>query len=500
MQMFFPVEMYVKTSACFSCFLFTKVVFLHSMNEHVTDISKILSEMNNKLSSMEQTISEQGADISRLHRIINQKDKEIHVLKNRLSKYEEPDKDSHNSSIPPSQESIPAKAVRRTRSLLKKSERKTGGQPGHPGSTLETSSSPDFIENHKSHYCECCGLSLVEAKSVCTGVSQVVDIALPRPQVKEHRSFDVTCSCGHVNKCPLPKGCSTRISYGKTIQSLVAFLSHVQCVSFERICEILKEIFSLSISQGTVRNILARIGNKSKSVCEEIRRRITQSAVVGADETGEYVNSALHWAWIFQTDKLTYVYQDKSRGMKAINKHFPDGLPDSTLVTDRHGSYFNMDVKNHQVCIAHLLRNIQYLSELDPTQNWSTRVTTLLTEAIHIRKTTRFEAIPVASIKERLDRLLNESLTHLHEDFQTFKNGLIKCKDYLFTFLQNPNVPYDNNASERGIRKIKVKQKVSGCFRTQQGADTFMNIHSVVETAKKNGNSKYNAILAVLGQ
>ncbi len=108
--------------------------------------------------------------------------------------------------------------------------------------------------------------------------------------------------------------------------------------------------------------------------------------------------------------------------------------------------------------------------------------------------------IPVVSIKERLDRLLNESVTHLPEDFQTFKNGLTKCKDYLFTFLENPNVPYDNNASERGIRKIKVKQKVSGCFRTQQGADDFMNFYSVVETAKKNGNSKYKAILAVLEQ
>lgn len=447
---------------------------------------------------MEQTISEQGADISRLNRIINQKDKEIHFLKKCLSNYEVPDKDSHNSSVPPSQESIPSQAVRRTQSLRKKSDRKTGGQSGHPGSTLETIASSDFIEEYKPHYCECCGISLEEAPCVCTRVSQVVDIPLPRPQVKEHRSFNLTCSCGHINKSSLPRECSKRISYGKTIQSLVAFLSHVQCVSFERICEILKEIFSLSISEGTVRNMLTKIGNKSKSVCEEIRRRITKSAVVGADETGQYVNRVLNWAWIFQTDKLTYVYQDKSRGMKAINKHFPEGLPDSILVTDRHGSYFNMNVKNHQVCIAHLLRNIQYLTELDLAQNWSTRVSTLFREAIHLRKTTSFETIPVASIKERLDRLLNESVTHLHEDFHKFKNGLFKCKDYLFTFLQNPNVPYDNNASERGIRKIKVKQKVSGCFRTEQGADDFMNIHSVVETAKKNGNSKYKAILAVL--
>lgn len=377
--------------------------------------------MNDKLSSMERFVSEQGAEISRLHRIINQKDKENHVLKKRLSKYEEPDKDSHNSSIPPSQESISANTIRRTRSLRKKSDRKNGGQFGHAGSTLETSVFPDFVEEHKSRYCECCNSSLDEAQSVCTGFSQVIDIPLPRPQVQEHRSFDVTCSCGHINTCPLPKECSKRISYGKTIQTLVAFLSHVQCVSFERICEILKEVFSLHISQGTVRNILARIGDKSKSVCEEIRRRITQSAVVGADETGQYVNGVLNWAWIFQTDEQTYVYQDKSRGMKAINKHFPDGLPDSILVTDRHSSYFNMEVKGHQVCIAHLLRNIQYLSELNPAQNWSTRLSTLLREAIHVRKTTDFQTIQINSIIERLDRLLYESVAHLHEDFQKFK-------------------------------------------------------------------------------
>ncbi len=141
------------------------------MNDQVTDISKMLSEMNTKLSSMEQTISAQGADISRLHRVINQKDKEIHVLKKRLSKYEEPDKDSHNSSIPPSQESLPAKAIRRTQSLRKKSERKNGGQFGHPGSTLETSTSPDFIEEHKSHYCECCGSSLTSAVCLHRGLS-----------------------------------------------------------------------------------------------------------------------------------------------------------------------------------------------------------------------------------------------------------------------------------------------------------------------------------------
>lgn len=127
--------------------------------------------------------------------------------------------------------------------------------------------------------------------------------------------------------------------------------------------------------------------------------------------------------------------------MKAINKHFPDGLPQTILVSDRHTSYFKMDVKDHQVCLA-----------------------------------------------------------HLHKDFESFKKDIAKCRDYIFTFLKNPTVPHHYNASEGGIRKIKVKQKISGCFRTDEGADIFMKIHYVVETAKKNGNSKFEAVFAVVEQ
>ena len=99
-----------------------------------------------------------------------------------------------------------------------------------------------------------------------------------------------------------------------------------------------------------------------------------------------------------------------------------------------------------------------------------------------------------------MKNLLGESLTHLDDEFESFKKGILKVKDYLFTFLTDPHVPYENNASERGVRKIKVKQKVSGCFRTDGGADDFTKLHSIAETAMKNGNSKFNAILAVVQQ
>ena len=224
------------------------------------------------------------------------------------------------------------------------------------------------------------------------------------------------------------------------------------------------------------------------------------SPVAGADETGAAVGKELHWNWIFQTDLLTYVFQMKSRGQKAIDAKFPKGLPHSTLVTDRHQSYFNMNVKDHQVCLAHLLRNAEYLNELDTGQDWSRRFIQLISHAIEIRRLGNITKRKTKLLKSKMQKLLGENLTHLDGEFESFKKGILKVKDYLFTFLTDPNVPYDNNASERGVRKIKIKQKVSGGFRTDKGADDFAKLHSIAETAMKNGNSKFNAILAVVQQ
>ena len=159
-----------------------------------------------------------------------------------------------------------------------------------------------------------------------------------------------------------------------------------------------------------------------------------------------------------------------------------------------------MNVKDHQVCLAHLLRNAEYLNELDAKQDWSRRFIHLLAHAIDLRRNKTITQRKIKVLKTKMKNLLGESLSHLDEEFERFKKGILKVKDYLFTFLSNPLVPYDNNASERGVRKIKVKQKVSGCFRTDSGADDFAKLHSIVETAMKNGNSKFNAILAVVKQ
>ena len=148
--------------------------------------------------------------------------------------------------------------------------------------------------------------------------------------------------------------------------------------------------------------------------------------------------------------------------------------------------------------LPHLLRNLEYLNDLDKEQTWAKEVQQLLREAIYIRNEKPTEAISSESWLQRLDEMLKRNLDHLRKEFNELKRGLIKRRDNMFKFLEGPAIPPDNNASERGFRKLKVKQKISGTFRSETGADAFLAIHSIVDTAWKNGQSPLEAILALV--
>lgn len=494
------------------------------MARQCTDIDEVLRSINQRLRKLEKSDSEKTEEIGRLNRIICQKDKEIHKLKIDLSttksdlanantrikeledendkkddsigSSEKPEKTSSNSSVPPSQESIAARELRRTKSLRKPSGKPSGGQPGHKGSTLQSVCMPDRIIKHEPAYCKCCGRPLDGIEYRKIRKTQIVDIKFV-VETTEEQYYEKVCQCGCVNNCDAP---NCRIKYGDNIRALVSYLNVVQCIPFKRIAELISDLCGQKMSEGTIQNILKGNSAKSNNAYEEIWKRIECAPVVGADETGAAVGKQLHWNWIFQTDALTYVYQLKSRGQEAVDSKFPNGLPHATLVTDRKQTYFKMNVKDHQVCLAHLLRNAEYVNELDAKQDWSRRFIHLLAHAIDLRRNNTITQRKIKVLKTKMKNLLGESLSHLDDEFERFKKGILKVKDYLFTFLSNPLVPYDNNASERGVRKIKIKQKVSGCFRTDEGADDFAKLHSIAETAMKNGNSKFNAILAVVKQ
>ena len=462
--------------------------------------------MAEEMRLMRETIDSQHADICQLNRNIDRlnadlrkRDKEIQDLKDRLAKYEAPDKNSGNSSTPPSKENMKAEAIRRTKTLRKPTGRKPGGQQGHEGSTLKMTQAPDETEDVAANYCTKCGASLEDCERILDYVTQVVSIPDMKPVVKEIRHYITVCKlCGEriQSHAPRRRG-SNAVVYDATVKSLVVYLSVVLFLPYGRIGNFFKEVFGLDISQGSFVNWVNEARKNAAPAIEKIRECIMKSAVVGFDESGLYCNKKLDWAWIAQTVYFTLLFHGSGRSHKELESRFGNSLERMVAVTDRHSAYFTLNFLNHQVCVAHLLRELQYLNELDKEQQWSRNVESLLQQAVHERNENPQAVIDKQPWLTKLDRLLTENLEHMAEQFGKLKNGLIRCRDYIFNFLETPAIPPDNNASERGIRKVKIKMKNSGTFRSDKGADAFLDLLSIVETTKKHNNSPYAAIRAL---
>ena len=474
------------------------------MKEQVTDISKVLQNMAEEMQLMREAINQQHTEIAKLNRNIEslkhqlrKKNEEITELKDRLSKYENPEKDSSNSNTPPSKERIEDEIVRRTKTLRKSSGKKPGGQVGHKGHKLSCIDTPDEIVDDIPNYCTNCSESLADAERILDYVTQVVSIPDIKPVIKEIRHYVMICkNCGERIRTT-PRRRSNDVVYDASVKSLVVYLSVVQFLPYGRIASFLHDVLGLSPSEGSLVNWVNEAKRNAQPIVDKIKEYIMSSNIVGFDESGCYCNKRLDWAWIAQTVYYTLLFRANSRSSKVLTEQFGDSLERMTAVTDRHSAYFALHFLNHQVCLAHLLRELQYLSELDTNQKWSEQIANLFREAIHERNTNPTAIINKTSWLDKLDSLLKLNVSNLGKKFNTLKNGLIKCRDYIFNFLEDPVIPSDNNASERGIRKLKIKLKNSCTFRSDFGADAFLELHSVVETAKKHNQTPFNAIQAL---
>lgn len=473
-----------------------KIAIFVSVKQQVNDISEALAGLLSELQSLRKTVDSLYAENRSLNRNVDRLLKENRELRKRLEKYEKPPKDSGNSSTPPSKEPIRVEIERRTKSLRTKSDKPIGGQIGHKGTTRKMVDTPDEIEDVSSQYCRECGRDLSEIEGVLDYVTQEIDLPPIMPVYRERRFYKKVCTCGCCNRdyAPRRRG-GNAITFGKNIRAIATYLSVVQCMPYERLQSLFATMFNVSISQGTLANIVREMLDKSRPAIELIERLIRKSAVVGFDESGCYVNGKLNWSWIAQTAYLTLVFRGAGRGAKVLEERFGESLKNMIAVTDRHSAYFTIDFLNNQICLAHLLRNLEYLNDIDKEQMWAKEVQTLLQEAIHLRNEKPNDVIPKENWLARLDSLLKQNLDNLRNEFNELKRGIIKCRDYIFNFLDNPAIPSDNNGSERGIRKLKVKQKISGCFRSETGADAFHALHSIADTAWKNGQSPLDAIL-----
>lgn len=483
----------------------------------ITDITDVIKALREKASALESELSACHSEVSRLNRVNSRLlaentklVKHVRQLEAKIEKLggKRVEKDSTNSSVPPTQQSIAAQAALRTRSLREPSGRKNGGQEGHAGHELAKTDSPSSTEEHKAKVCPHCGAAIGEdARQVCTLTTQMIDIGgvMEAPVVTEHGRLTAVCPhCHRKVHGKLPTGNSTKTSYGPKVQAIVVYLFVVQSIPYNRIAEMMRDVFGLkSFSQGTVKNILSRNSAKAQAVYMALLSYIAKEKCAGMDETGVYINKALCWFWCLQCAKYTFVFADPSRGIEALKKHgILERLANLVLCTDRHGTYFNLDVLTHQFCLVHLIRNLQYLGDINASQKWSSDMQQLFRDAI--KQWDKTKAPPGTEVRKkyekRLDKLLEQDVGHYGKDFQQLQNGIIKCRDYLFTFLDHEGVPHHNNASEAAIRILKVKTKVSGGFRTQDGADEYAGFHSIMDTAKKNRKSKFKTLYQLIAE
>lgn len=416
-------------------------------------------------------------------------------LKRRLSKYEHP-KNSNNSSIPPSKDENRPKR----KSLRETSGLKPGGQKGRKGNTLKMVGAPDIIKEHIPSYCNCCGESLDDTPAIFKGKRQVYDIPKIEIKVTEHQIYTKRCKCGHITEGEYPQEANAPVSYGNNMESLIGYFHTRQYIPFKRMKEIFGDVFNAPISEGGIHYILDRLVAKAQPAYELIKQKLQSNIkyAIGSDETGVKVNGGKHWAWTWQNEEATFITITDNRGQKSIDQTFKDGFKNSVLVHDCWASHFNTDAKTHQICIAHLLRDLNYLNELYQNK-WGQATKLLLQIALSLEKQMNVADYYVHNprrlqIETRLDFLLNCDLPPGKHELVRFQNRLKKYRDYIFTFLYRPEVPPDNNASERAIRNIKVKQKISGLFRSTNGAFNFAVLRSVTDTVLKNDQNVLDSL------
>ena len=387
-----------------------------------------------------------------------------------------------------------------------KSNRKSGGQTGHKGSSLKMSEKPDEIQKYIPKYCKQCGEEFND-DSVLELHKRRQEVVIPpiKPQFIEHRSYRCTCSnCDTQTVTDLPSHLRVNIQYGKNIQALITYLSVYQYMPSGRIKSYLKDIMNIPISEGTIYNIIESMSHKATPVYEVLKEKIATSKVVGGDESGVKIDGDKAWFWVFQNSLYTYIKVAYSRGYKTITETFSNGFPNSIYVSDSLPAQLKVNTTAKQLCLAHLMRELKNFEDAFNC-TWAPKLKQLFKEAISYEKQmTRDDYLgtnqKVKEFENQLTELLDVNYSDKHQKLRAFIKRLIKNRDSILTFLYHLEVPPDNNGSERAIRNAKVKMKISNQFKSFDFANHYAIIRSVIDTTIKNSKSVFDALTCLADQ
>jgi transposase len=425
-------------------------------------------------------------------------------------------KNSRNSGKPPSSDGY-GKA-NKTESLRKPGERSNGGQPGHTGSTLDTQETPDYTVNHDPSHCKCCQTSLDDVEVVRVEERQVYDIPAITIEVTAHRATVKKCpGCGAENKGDFPETVTQPVQYGHGVKTWAAYFNNQHFIPVARTAQIFKDLLGHAPSEATLLKANQELVELIEPSRLAVKAQLQQAEVLHVDETGLRVEGKLHWLHSASTDKLTDYTVHSKRGKEAMTEA---GILENftgRMVHDHWKVYFTYEQSEHGLCNAHHLRELNFI-EKQYQQPWAVDMAVLLLEIKDEVEKTALETAYLSPrtcelFAHRYDAVVNQGLEDnpysapQNKEGQAKKRGrpkqtpaynlLIRLKDFkpeTLAFMYDFRVPFDNNQAERDIRMVKVKQKVSGGFRTLEGAQRFGSIRGYISTASKNSVNIFDAI------
>jgi transposase len=453
----------------------------------------------------------------------------VEALEKRIAELE---RNSRTSSKPPSTDkgnfTNPPKP--KPQSLRQKSGRKTGGQKGHPGSTLEKVANPDhfIIHDFPIHAaCPDCRTRLPQESSGSDDweVRQVFDLPPIALVVTEHRARRCNCpDCGKRITAAFPREVKAPVQYGPRVQATALYLGGYQLLPYGRLSELFGELFNAPLSEGTLANIVKRGSQKASAAMEPIREALVQSPVAHVDETGCTLHGHRHWLHVFATEDLTAYHLDAKRGVEAMARMGLIPRYRGLLIHDCLGAYFTFQNCLHGICNAHTQRELTYLHE-QLEQAWAAEMIELLLEAKDLaeREMNREEGSRRVIGEGRLKKILNRYNEILSAGYTlnpepppkpkgqrgrvargkalNLLDRFDKYREEIMGYFLYPGLyPYDNNQAERDVRMMKVREKISGTFRSEEHAKGFCDIRSIISSARKQSRAMLTTLSELIGQ
>lgn len=421
---------------------------------------------------------------------------EIAELKRQLGQ------NSRNSSKPPSSDGF--KKPNRDISLREKGKLKSGGQKGHPGQTLVQVKDPTHVIRHELNICPECATDLNSVPCQSIESRQVFDIPVPKIEVTEHQVEVKCCPRCHLRiKSLFPESVSAPVQYGMNIQAQAAYFQNQQLIPEDRVQEVFKTIYGMHIATATIVSFSQKLFENLATFSSTVLEKVKRAWVKHLDETSCRIRSKTQWLHVASTEKFTHYHMSLKR------KSLLSGLT-GTVVHDYWRPYFQMETVQHALCNAHHLRELN--ARIEDKEVWARHMKRLLLFGLKLRQHYGEEKIPSEKIYRfvRLYQRVIEQGLQFHEGLASLKpqagrgktarrpghNFLLRLENHwvVLQFLLDPKVPFTNNLAEQDLRMMKCRQKISGGFRTFEGAERFARIRGLISTARKQGWDVMEAI------